>query len=49
VFTLPRRMWDGIQDKLDPALAAVAVLLVLLSAALLFLDLWLRRRREETA
>lgn len=49
VFTLPRRMWDGIQDKLDPALAAVAVLLVLVSAALLFLDLWLRRRREETA
>lgn len=48
VFTLPRRMWDGIQDKLDPALAAVAVLLVILSAALLLLDLWLRARREET-
>ena len=46
VFTLPRRMWDGINDKLDPTLAAVAVLLVALSAALLFLDLWLRSRRE---
>lgn len=46
VFTLPRRMWDGINDKLDPSLAAVAVLLVVLSAALLGLDLWLRSRRE---
>ena len=46
VFTLPRRMWDGINDKLDPTLAAVAVLLVALSAVLLFLDLWLRSRRE---
>ena len=47
VFTLPRRMWDGINDKLDPTLAAVAVLLMVLSAALLFLDLWLRGRRTE--
>ena len=39
------RMWDGINDKLDPTLAAVAVLLVALSAALLFVDLWLRSRR----
>jgi putative spermidine/putrescine transport system permease protein len=43
VFTLPRRMWDGINDKLDPTLAAVAVLLVLISAGLLALDLRLRR------
>jgi putative spermidine/putrescine transport system permease protein len=47
VFTLPRRMWDGINDKLDPTLAAVAVLLVVVSAALLFLDMWLRGRREQ--
>lgn len=49
VFTLPRRMWDGINDNLDPTLAAVAVLLMALSAALLFVDLWLRRNREENA
>jgi putative spermidine/putrescine transport system permease protein len=48
VFTLPRRMWDGINDNLDPTLAAVAVLLVIVSAGLLFLDLWLRGRREQT-
>jgi len=46
VFTLPRRMWDGINDKLDPSLAAVAVLLILLSAALLALDLHIRRRAD---
>ena len=49
VFTLPRRMWDGIQDKLDPALAAVAVLLILVSAALLGLDLYLKRGAEKRA
>ncbi len=46
VFTLPRRMWDGINDKLDPTLAAVAVLLVLVSATLLWLDLRLKARRD---
>lgn len=46
VFTLPRRMWDGINDKLDPSLAAVAVVLVAVSAALLLLDLRLRARRQ---
>ena len=45
VFTLPRRMWDGINDNLDPTLAAVAVLLTLVSAAALGLDLVLRARR----
>lgn len=44
VFTLPRRMWDGINDKLDPSLAAVAVLLIVLSAVLLALDMRMRRR-----
>ena len=44
VFTLPRRMWDGINDKLDPSLAAVAVLLIALSATLLAIDLYARRK-----
>lgn len=44
VFTLPRRMWDGINDALDPSLAAVAVLLIAVSATLLLVDVILRRR-----
>ena len=47
VFTLPRRMWDGINDKLDPSLAAVAVLLIVLSAVLLALDLRVRGRADQ--
>lgn len=46
VFTLPRRIWDGINENLDPAMAAVAVLLVGLTLALLLLDLALRQRRD---
>lgn len=46
VFTLPRRIWDGINENLDPAMAAVAVLLVVFTTLLLLLDLTLRRRRD---
>ncbi len=46
VFTLPRKIWDGINENLDPAMAAVAVLLVAMTVLLLLLDLALRRRRD---
>jgi putative spermidine/putrescine transport system permease protein len=46
VFTLPRRIWDGINENLDPAMAAVAVLLVVFTTLLLLLDLTLRGRRN---
>jgi putative spermidine/putrescine transport system permease protein len=46
VFTLPRRIWDGINENLDPAMAAVAVLLVVFTLGLLLFDLALRRRRD---
>jgi len=31
VYTLPRKIWDGIQDNINPAVAAVATLLILLT------------------
>lgn len=34
VFTLPRRIWDGINDQLDPTMAAVATVLLLVSVLL---------------
>ncbi len=46
VFTLPRRIWDGINENLDPAMAAVAVLLILFTTLLLMADRALRRRSE---
>jgi putative spermidine/putrescine transport system permease protein len=45
VFTLPRRIWDGINEHLDPTMAAVAVVLICVTVALLLLDLWFRGRR----
>lgn len=45
VFTLPRRMWDGINEHLDPTMAAVAAVLVLITLALLFIDIAIRARR----
>ena len=46
IFTLPRRIWDGINDNIDPTMAAVAVVLILITLALLALDLaFLRRER----
>jgi len=46
VFTLPRRIWDGINENLDPAMAAVAVLLIIFTLLLLMADRALRRRSE---
>ncbi|GAA4327872.1 ABC transporter permease [Pigmentiphaga soli] len=36
VYTLPRMMWDGLNENLDPVIASVSVLLLLLSTLLLF-------------
>ncbi len=46
VFTLPRRIWDGINEHLDPTMVAVATLLILLSVALLALNLAIGARRR---
>jgi len=43
---LVSRIWDGINENLDPAMAAVAVLLVLFTTLLLMADRALRRRSE---
>jgi putative spermidine/putrescine transport system permease protein len=44
VFTLPRRIWDGINEHLDPTMAAVSVLLILFTVALLLLNMRIRTR-----
>ena len=46
VFTLPRRIWDGINENVDPAIAAVAMILILFTLLLLMLDQLVRRRRD---
>lgn len=42
--TLPKRMWDGVQLEIDPTIAAASSLLVLISVAMTFALLALRRR-----
>ncbi len=46
VFTLPRRIWDGINEHLDPTMAAVATIMIVLTGLLLLLDLRMRRKKE---
>jgi len=46
VFTLPRRIWDGINENVDPTMAAVAVLLVVFTVLLLLADLTVRKKRD---
>ncbi len=44
ITTVPRRIWDGINDQLDPIIAAVAVTMVTISLALLLLNQLVQRR-----
>ncbi|MBB3898196.1 ABC transporter permease [Roseococcus suduntuyensis] len=46
LFTLPQLIWDGINENLDPAIAAVASALILFTLAVLLVELGLRRRRQ---
>jgi putative spermidine/putrescine transport system permease protein len=46
VITLPRRMWMGLRDNIDPAIAAVSVVLIVLTVAALLVRAFMRR--EET-
>lgn len=44
VYTLPRKIWDGIQDNISPSIAAVGVVLVLVTLVAVILKiLWDRR------
>jgi putative spermidine/putrescine transport system permease protein len=45
VHTLPRQIWDGLQDNLSPSIAAVATLMVLATLAVLLLRTTLQRAR----
>lgn len=47
LFTLPRRMWDGINENLDPVMAVAACVMILASVLMLAADLWARRKRSE--
>ena len=43
-ITLPKQMWDGIRDEINPIIAAVAALLIFLSTLLMLLSYCVRRK-----
>ena len=46
VYTLPRRMWNDINENLDPIIAACAVGLIFVTLIMLLAELALRARRQ---
>jgi putative spermidine/putrescine transport system permease protein len=47
VYTLPRKIWDGIQDNINPAVAAVATVLIVLTFVATLI--WAHRQRAALA
>ena len=48
IRTLPKRIWDGLQDRIDPTIAAVSVILIAATLLLLAADACLRRYRAQS-
>jgi len=46
ISTLPRRMWDGIRENTDPAVAAAAVILIAITLLAMAMVAWSRRRMQ---
>ena len=42
--TLPRQMWSGIREEINPTILAVATLLIIFAVLVLFTVEWLRAR-----
>ena len=49
VYTLPRKIWDGIQDNINPAIAAVASLLIVITVAAMVVRILHERRQARLA
>jgi putative spermidine/putrescine transport system permease protein len=46
VYTLPKRIWDGIFDNVDPAIAALGAVMIVLTSLALVVGEWLDKRRK---
>jgi putative spermidine/putrescine transport system permease protein len=45
IYLLPRAIWDGINENVDPTIAAIATLLIALTILGLLVEYWWSRRR----
>jgi putative spermidine/putrescine transport system permease protein len=43
--TLPRQMFDGIRDNIEPSILAMSTLLIVISIAMFSVAAWLARKR----
>ena len=48
-ITLPRLMWMGLRDNIDPSIAAISVILILITVTVLTIRAIVQRRREKKA
>jgi putative spermidine/putrescine transport system permease protein len=46
---LPRKIWDGIQDNIDPAVAALATLLILVTVLAMVARMMFSRGSDKEA
>ncbi len=46
VYTLPKRIWDGIFDNIDPAIASLGTIMILLTLIGLLIKEWYDKRRK---
>ena len=49
VNTLPKKLWEGIRLEIDPSLAAVSSILVLVSIVILALAGWAKMKMDKQA
>ncbi len=49
VYTLPRKIWDGIQDNINPAVAAVATLMIVFTVLVMVARTLARSARNDAA
>jgi putative spermidine/putrescine transport system permease protein len=49
VYTLPRRMWNGIRENTDPTVAAAAVVLIAITLIAFIVSAMVSRRNEKRA
>jgi putative spermidine/putrescine transport system permease protein len=48
VYTLPRRMWNGIRENTDPTVAAAAVVLIAITLIAFVISAIAARRRSQS-
>jgi putative spermidine/putrescine transport system permease protein len=43
IYPLPRRIWDGLEDNIDPTIAALGTLMILMTVFLMLLQARMNR------